>query len=53
MVFIISCPFFDDALSIIITALSGNELFRAQYDRHDVPSILQAKSQCPEMSASQ
>jgi len=44
-------PFFGDATPIIFTCHSGRELFRAQYDRHDVPSILQAKIRCFEMSA--
>ena len=29
-----------------------HELFRAHYDRHDVPIILQSKIRCSEMSAS-
>ena len=44
-------PFFGDATSIIFTCHSGRELFRAHYDRHDVPSILQSKIRCSEMSA--
>ena len=51
MLFAIFGPFFGDATSIIFTCHSGRELFRAQYDRHDVPSILQAKIRCFEMSA--
>ena len=44
-------PFFDDATSIIFTCHSGREFFRAHYNRHDVPSILQYKIRCFEMSA--
>ena len=44
-------PFFGDATSIIFTCHSGHELFRAHYDRHEIPSILQAKIRCFEMSA--
>jgi len=44
-------PFFGDATSIIFTCHSGRELFRAQYDRHDISSILQAKIRCFGMSA--
>ena len=36
-------PFFGDATSIIFACHSGRELFRAHYDRYDVPIILQSK----------
>ena len=44
-------PFFGDATSIIFTCHGCHELFRAHYDRHDIPSILQSKIRCSEMSA--
>ena len=45
-------PFFDHATSIIFTWHRCRELFRAHYDRHDAPIILQSKIWCSEMSAS-
>jgi len=44
-------PLFGDATSIIFACHSGHEFFCANYDLHDVPSILQSKSRCFEMSA--
>jgi hypothetical protein len=46
-------PFFGDATSIIFACHGGHELFRAYNDCHDVPSMLQSKIRCSEMSAAE
>jgi hypothetical protein len=45
----IFAPFFDGATSIPNSCHRCHQHFYAQYDRHDVHSILQAKIRCSEL----